>query len=158
MESWSNHIHAVSQKCSVICTYSLLHHRLTYRKKIFQGENWGNCSTARYHVPNLCVLSVQAQWLVSVSGGRRQWDTQQHSGLSVELWGGGVWRHFWRGQRFYYPSAGEKQELEDERDRVPQTWLAVRPKFALSTTSEGKKLPLLTGYSRLVLLYVCDHF
>lgn len=87
---------------------------------------------------DLCFLSVQTQWLVSVSGGRWQRDTEQHSGLSVELWGGRVFRHFWRSQRLHHPSAGEEQELEDERCRVAQTSLAVRPESALSTKSEGK--------------------
>lgn len=86
---------------------------------------------------DLCSLLVQAQRLVSVSGWWRQRDTEQHPGLSVELWGGGVYRHLWRSQRLHHPSAGEEQELENERDRVPQTPLAVRQESALSAKSEG---------------------
>ncbi len=96
-------------------------------------------------IPDPCVLSLQAQRLVSVSGGRWQRDAEQHPGLPVELWGGGVYGHLWRGQRLHHPSAGEEQELEDERSRVPQTPLAVRPESALPTKPEGNNKWLWDG-------------
>ncbi|KAG5849843.1 hypothetical protein ANANG_G00076000 [Anguilla anguilla] len=71
-------------------------------------------------------------------------DPEQHPGLPVELRGGRVRRHLRGGEGLHHQAPGQEQELEDERHRVTETPLAVRPQASLPASPEGKQVPFYT--------------